>query len=201
MKSTTVRGTPYRKLDNLNGQGQRPQLPVGNKGTVDSHTAEPGIRTGPQGPGTPYNSEAGNGPETVRTVSKDKYGKVITNAAGNMNDPASNGDGVILDSVGKDYQDPRHEPLLDSPVAKGAAQFDTGLIVRDNRAHLGSGSGPTAPNDANARDDLLAIGGVMSRGMDSTSQTGQPEDELTKDDVFSTGGAGSKSDVQTAPRR
>jgi hypothetical protein len=41
--------------------------------------------------------------------------------------------------------------------------FDAGFIPQENREHLGKGRGPTAPNDAMSRDDLLAIDGVMAR--------------------------------------
>jgi hypothetical protein len=40
---------------------------------------------------------------------------------------------------------------------------------------LKKGSGSTAPNPAMARDNLLAVGVVMSRGLASTSHPDQPE--------------------------
>jgi hypothetical protein len=185
MKSTTVRGTPYRKIENTANEGISPRTPAGNRGTVDKMNSEPGIRTGPQPRGTPYQSQAGNSDEFSRVASQGKYGHVVDTATGeNMNDPRSNGDGVILDDMATDYNDPRHAPTIDSPVSPEAPIFETRTIAEENAAHLGRGRGSTAPNRANATDDLLAIGGVMSRGMLGTSSSQMPETALANDDVL-----------------
>lgn len=68
-----------------------------------------------------------------------------------------------LDHLSKDYENPLAAPTVDSPVPGAAPMFDTGSIIDENRAHLGKGSGATAPNPSMARDNLLKIGGVMSR--------------------------------------
>jgi hypothetical protein len=184
MRPTTVRGTPYTKITNTANQGVSPRTPSGMKGTVEENTAEPGIRTGPPGRGTPYRSQAGNSDEFMRTVSRDRYGMVMDPVLGNPNDPRTNGDGVILDHMATDYEDPRHMPTMDSPVPVEAPIFETSTVAQENAAHLGRGRGPTAPNPAMARDDLLAIGGVMSRGMVGTSTNAEPEKILTDDDTL-----------------
>jgi len=51
----------------------------------------------------------------------------------------------------------------DCSVPSGAPVFDTLQIPSETAAHLGVGSGKTAPNPAMARENVLKIGGVMSR--------------------------------------
>lgn len=185
MARNTVRGTPYSHVKAGNTEGQKAGTPAGYEGTVGRQYGDDEIRTGPSR-GTPYQSRAGNGPETRRVVSSDKYGKVIDPVAGNMSDPASNGTGVVLDGA-ESYSrgfSPGSEATLDSPIPREAPRFDPGFIAAEDAAHLGSG------NHA-AREGLVSGGGVMSRGMVGTSKRGGAEDELTTDDTLpSVGPAG-----------
>lgn len=169
MARNSVRGTPYTHVKAGNSEGQSASKPVGYKGTVGNQYGDDQIQTGPSR-GTPYNSHAGNGPESKRVVSSDKYGKVESNQQGNANDPASNGSGVVLDGASA-------AGALDSPVPGNAPVFDPGYMETENRAHLGSG------NEMGMRN-LLNGGGVMSRGMVGTSKPGAGEDELTTDDTL-----------------
>lgn len=185
MSRNTVRGTPYTHVKASNTEGQKAGKPGGYEGTVGRQYGDDEIQTGP-GRGTPYQSRGGNGPETRRVVSSDKYGKVETNAAGNMNDPATNGSGVILDgadSYSRGFS-PGGEATLDSPIPRDAPRFDPGFISAEDEAHLGSGN-------RSGTEGLLAGGGVMSRGMVGTSKSSGSETELTEDDTLpSTGPAG-----------
>lgn len=181
----TVRGTPYTHVKTSNTEGQKAGKPGGYEGTVGRGYGDDEIQTGP-GRGTPYQSRGGNGPESRRVVSSDKYGKVETNQAGNMNDPATNGSGVILDGANSYARGfaPGGEPTMDSPVPRDAPRFDPGFISAEDAAHLGSGN-------ERGREGLVAGGGVMSRGMVGVSKNNQPEDFLTEDDTLpSTGPAG-----------
>jgi hypothetical protein len=183
MRGSSVRGTPVRHIgtSGTTNEGVAPGRPSGMKNTVHPQyeADHRGYQTDPRS-GTPYNSQAGNSDEFSRTVSSDKYGHVIDDAAGNMSDPASNGAGVVLD--GADSPDngnsPRSEPTMDSPVPGHAPVFNPADMVAENRAHLGSG------NEIGMRD-LIRGGGVMSRGMDTVSQADNTdEDELLHDDVL-----------------
>lgn len=169
MARNSVRGTPYTHVKAGNSEGQSASKPVGYKGTVGNQYGDDQIQTGPS-QGTPYNSHAGNGPESKRVVSQSKYGMVETNAAGNMSDPASNGAGVVLDGASA-------AGALDSPVPGNAPVFDPGYMETENRAHLGSG------NEMGLRD-LINGGGVMSRGMVGVSKSGQSETQMTTDDTL-----------------
>lgn len=178
MARNSVRGTPYTHTKAGNSEGQSASKPVGYKGTVGDQYGDDQIQTGPSR-GTPYNSHAGNGPESKRVVSQSKYGMVETNAAGNMSDPASNGSGVVLDGANSYERGfmPTQRPSLDSPVPDRAPRFDPSFITSEDRAHLGSG------NESGAKG-LVAGGGVMSRGMVGVSKNGQSETQMTTDDTL-----------------
>lgn len=179
MARTIVRGTPYTKSSSAR-EGIAPGTPKGMDGqTTPQQYRGTGMSTAQSARGTPYQSQAGNGPEARRVVSADRYGKVVSGSAGNLNDPKSNGDGVVLDSVSSDYEDPTIRPSLDSPVPGSAPMFQTSEILSVNQARLGKGMPAAA-----ARDDILNLGGVMSRGMLGTSKPGAPETELTNDDTL-----------------
>jgi hypothetical protein len=181
-------GTPVNSIKAPLNQGMRAGTPSGMQGTVNRQfqgdqrgNRQEGISTG-----TPYVSRDGNSPEARRVASQGHYGHVVDTATReDMNDPRSNGDGVVLDGMSQDYGDPTHKPTMDSPVPTHAPVFQTRHILEENAAHLGSGSGKTAPNAANARDNLLNVGGVMSRGMVTTHKAHQSRDEaiLTTDDT------------------
>lgn len=179
MKSSSVRGTPYTHIASPSAnQGFRQ-----GGGNADNTVAEQfrggGINTQANTRGTPANYAHGNPDETRRVVSSDRYGKVESGSQGNANDPKNNGDGVVLDRMGKDYASPGAAPSLDSPVPGNAPVFDTASILAENRAHLGSNM-----PEAASRDDILNLGGVLSRGMKGTSTSGGPETELTEDDTL-----------------
>lgn len=191
MRGSSVRGTPYHHISNTAHEGIKAGTPKGMKGTVPDGYAEPGIHTGPQGPGTPYHSQAGNGPETRRVVAHGT--NVESSDHGNQNSPESNGKGVIFDGA-NDYNAgfmPHAEAPIDSPVPRHAPGFDTRSIREEDRAHVGT-------RNEGALESLIDGKGVMSRGMDTVSRSSEPETELIKDDVFrGTGGsAGSPRDIQ-----
>jgi hypothetical protein len=138
--------------------------------------------------GTPYQSQAGNSDEFVRVRSRDKYGKVIDDAAGDQANYLSNGNGVILDGIAREMgYTPMAAATMDSPVMMGAPHFDTRTIRQENLAHMGQGIG-AAPSQSG--DDILAIGGVISRGMENVSRSSGGEDELLEDDVLRNLGPG-----------
>ena len=167
---TVVRGTPYSSVKVGNTEGQRAGSPSGADGqTSMSQYRGTGMST-TQARGTPYHSQGGNGPESKRVVSSDKYGKVTSNQQGDANNPASNGTGVSLD-------DARAARTLDSPVPSGAPEFDPGFIHKEDLAHLGSGN-------AGGAETLVNSSGVMGRGMVGTSTPGGSEFELTDDDAL-----------------
>ncbi len=170
MKSKGTIGTPVNYIGPRGSMaGQKEGYGAGNPAdysgkSVNPNFAEPGIKTGPQGAGTPANYQRGN-PDEARAVRlQHPYGLVISENGQDHNSARSNGDGVILDHMAKDYENPLPAPQIDSPVPREAPVFDTSQISTENRAHLGVGSGKAAPTPAMARDDLLKIGGVMSRG-------------------------------------
>lgn len=176
MARMTVRGTPYIKLGgNEGGSAGKPQ---GYDGTVGNQYGRDVINTRTQG-GTPYQSQNGNPATARRVVSADLYGKVMSGAQGNANDPTNTGSGVLLDSLASDYEDPTIQPSMDSPVPGNAPLYQTSDIVSVNQARLGTNMSP-----AHAKDDLLALGGVMSRGMEGVDHPGDSEDALTRDDTL-----------------
>jgi hypothetical protein len=103
----------------------------------------------------------------------------MSGSQGNANDPSNTGSGVLLDSVSSDYEDPTIQPSMDSPVPGNAPMYQTSDITSVNQARLGSNMSP-----AHAKDDLLALGGVMSRGMEGIDKSTDTEDKLTRDDTL-----------------
>jgi hypothetical protein len=186
-RGTTVRGTPINRTNVAGNSGIRPGVPKGMVGTVHKQydSDRRGYQSDPNG-GTPYHSQAGNPPEARQLVTRDARGRVLDPNMGEVpNDPSSNGTGVVFDGTDNmgDGNSPRIEPTMDSPVPREAPVFDPGFMVQENRQHLGHGKGPTAPNDAMSRDEILPIGGVMSRGMIGTSHADDTDErELIQDD-------------------
>lgn len=180
----SVRGTPVRHISNTAREGMSAGKPANYSGTVNrqfegdqKENREIGIAQG-----TPYQSRDGNSDEYSRTASQGKYGMVIDPAAGNMADPHANGNGVLLDGISRERgYEPRDERTMDSPVREGSPTFDAGFIREENRAHLGKGIGVS---EAQINDDVLGIGGVLSRGMRGTSTPHGNIDELTDDDTL-----------------
>jgi len=191
VKSTTVRGTPVRHISNTAREGfNNGAKPVGMSGTVNKQFEgdQKGNRQEGIARGTPYESRNGNSDEFSRTVSRDKYGRVIDPAAGDQADPRANGNGVVLDGMSREEgYTPKREQTEDSPVPQGSPTFDTRTIRDENVAHLGQGIGA---RPSQAADDILEIGGVMSRGMVGTSTPQGGEDELAEDDVLRNLGSG-----------
>lgn len=178
MARTIIRGTPYISRSGGN-EGQRAGMPKGSDGqTTMQQYRGTGMST-TQGPGTPYHSQVGNPANARRVVSADAYGKVMSNSQGDANSHLNNGSGVVLDGVASDYQSPPHHPYADSPVPGNApATMEGESIVTRNAIALGKG----APA-AGARDDILALNGVLSRGMEQkTSYSVKDERQLTRDD-------------------
>jgi hypothetical protein len=167
VKPSSVRGTPVRSMS-----GTSPSQYVGDQSQQPNRAS-----------GTPYNSSKGNS-ATAKTVKQSGgVGQVIDTQTGVMfHEPNSNGNGVVFDGITRegDYF-PAGAPAMDSPVPNGAATMPKGAMRAENIAHLGSGTGVNA---SQAGDVLLAIGGVMSRGMVGTSTPAGGEAELTKDDTL-----------------
>lgn len=176
MRGTSVKGTPY--ISKSSSEGGNAGKPAGYTGTVGPLYGRDIIDTRKQG-GTPYQSTNGNPATTRRVVSADTYGRVMSGSAGQMNDPLSNGNGVVLDSVSSDYEDPTISPSMDSPVPGNAPMFQTSNLLTITQMRMGSNMSP-----AHAKDDLVALGGVMSRGLDTISKPGESEMELTTDDTL-----------------
>jgi hypothetical protein len=164
MKSTTVRGTPVNYVGPKgafvgNAEGRTPGVPANLDGTsLKGYGAEQsGYRLDPRS-GTPYQDSDGN-PDEARRVAFQGRSGVSPGAGGvDMNDPAANGRGVILDRAddpAKGYQPPA-APMLDSPVPSSHPNFDARFIPREDAAHLGSGN-------ESATEGLVKGGGVMSR--------------------------------------
>lgn len=196
MKSTTVRGTPYHHVSAAGTahQGVKAGL-KGMEGTTPSEYSSDkrGYQSDPRS-GTPYQSQRGNGPEYRREVAR---GNNLESADhGNQNDPASNGVGVMLDGANEYSRGytPRDERTLDSPVPAHAAIFRPGFIKTEDEAHAGTG------NERTARDNILEIGGVMSRGMVGTSSSRGPETELMEDDDMGLEGRATRSQPQGSTR-
>jgi hypothetical protein len=62
----------------------------------------------------------------------------------------------------------RAERTMDSPVPEGAPHFDDGKVRTLNEIAAGEGA-------HTSHDDIDAIGGVMSRGMDEHGESGDNE--------------------------
>jgi hypothetical protein len=150
--------------------------PAGMSGTVNQSYEGDQSRKLDARSGTPYTSRDGNPPSAKRVVSNDRHGIVIDPAAGeDMNDPASNGAGVMLGEITReaDYF-PIPAGAMDSPVPHGSPAFPKGAMRAENIAHLGQGKGADA---SQAGDVILNIGGVLSRGMEE-GDTGGRNSEL-----------------------
>lgn len=157
VKPSTVRGTPVRSISQ--GGYTNSGKPPGFQGTVNPQYAG---QSATPGGGTPYNSGAGNDDQTKTTKQSGGVGQVIDTQTGtNLNEPSSNGNGVILDGITRegDYF-PQSAGAMDSPVPNGSPAFQKGAMRAENIAHLGQGKGADA---SQAGDVLLGIGGVMDR--------------------------------------
>lgn len=188
MKSTSVRGTPVHSIKAGNSQGMRAGTPKGMSGTVNrQYEGVQDMNRANGATGTPYHSRDGNGPESKRVRSQGKYGDV-RDQNGDQANPTSNGNGVLFDGINREAgYNPMAADAMDSPVPHGSPQFDTHTIRQENLAHLGQGIGAVP---AQSGDDILAIGGVMSRGMVGVSRPTGGEEELLEDDVLRNLGAG-----------
>lgn len=179
-RGQSVRGTPVRHVSSAGtrNQGMGHGTPKGMDGTVHKDYASDnrGYAQNPRG-GTPYHSQDGNDAQARRVVEHSTNAE--SSDHGNQNNPISNGKGVILDGANR-YEhgyEPADRRTLDSPVPEHAPVFDTGFIQREDAAHAGRG------NEGTARDNILEIGGVLSRGMEGTSKASdRDEGELTHDD-------------------
>jgi len=188
-KGTVHRGTPYHHIGNKGTAHEGMEhgaKPRGYEHTSRDAEGRPGAdyRSDTRGyqhsdrSGTPYNSQNGNSDEYRRLVTRDAHGNVTSEHGINHNDPRDNGKGVIFDGANR-YEEgymPKPERTMDSPVPEHAPWFGAEFIAKEDRAHAGSGIEHTAT------DDLLSIGGVMSRGMVGTSSRHGPETELMQDD-------------------
>lgn len=189
MKSSSVRGTPVRSISANNGQGfNNGGKPAGMSGTVSRQfegdqkgNAQVGIATG-----TPYQSSSVNDDKAPKTA-RAKYG-MVTDQNGDQASPTSNGNGTLFDGVSREgaYLPPA-AGAMDSPVTHGAPALNPGAIRVENLAHLGQGIG-ASPSQAS--DEILKIGGVMSRGMQGKSHASGGEEELLEDDVLRNLGPG-----------
>ena len=183
MGRQVVRGTPFNSYG-PNGGGPNANNGFRSGGGGGGNTVQPqyregGINTKPAARGTPEQYKHGNVDQAQRQASSSPYGKVDSNGL-DMNDPKSNGSGVIFDGTTNtgDGHNPPAAATLDSPVPSNAPVFDTGFIPIDARARMGSG------NEGGANESLLTGSGVMSRGMIGTSTPGGAETELMQDDVL-----------------
>lgn len=201
MRGSTVRGTPIHHIGNTAHEGVKPGVPKGYEsedgGARTTHEQYRSDKRGYQrapNDGTPYHSEAGNGPEFRREVVRSTNAE--SSDHGNQNDPRSNGPTVLLDTHGpmEGFMPRESGGVMDSPVPAHAARFDAGTMHEEDEAHLGSGLEHLA--GAKVNNDLRRLDGVMSRGLDSTSHPGEDEFELTRDDTLKGPEAGSARDVQ-----
>ena len=183
MKGSTVRGTPVRHVAvGARGEGSHAGAPPNMEGTVDARygSEKSGYRKMP-GEGTPYHSETGNPPNARREISHGERGGVVLSENGlNMNEPESS-DTVLFEErgagdYGRGYDPPGPADVMDSPVPGHAPFFDAGMIETIDKARQGKG----AENQSNP--DLVAIGGVMSRGMEPDTRTGQGENAAEAED-------------------
>lgn len=176
------RGTPFNHAGNsLHGVGMREHAAAsGMTSTVlPQYESEKGGYRNADGTGTPLQHQKGNPPDARREVARGT--NLESSDHGNQNDPRSNGKGVILDGQNEyraGYQEPaERKGVMDSPVPAAAPIFDADNILIEDRAHMGR----RGENQAN--DNILAIGGVLSRGMESTSRpSDHDEEELIHDD-------------------
>ena len=194
MRSTTVRGTPINSMKAGNTEGQMARKPAGMNGTVNrqfegDQKGNDQVRGQMEGKGrlgTEYTSQGGNGPETMRVRSHDRYG-MVRDENGDQNNPKDNGNGVLFDGVMENHgMRPGNQPqTMDSPVPEGAQRpiSNAPHILNNLRSgegeYYGAGDGP--PNHFN---------GVMTRGMEGTSTPKGSIFELTEDDVLRNEGRG-----------
>ena len=133
MKSSSVRGTPYTHVTNTRSEGMmHGAKPKGMSGTVNKQFEgdQKGNRQVGIAQGTPYQSMDGNSDEFVRVRSRDKYGKVIDDAAGDQANHLNNGNGVILDGIAREMgYTPMAAATMDSPVMMGAPRFDARIAA------------------------------------------------------------------------
>jgi hypothetical protein len=191
-RGTVHRGTPYRHVgpNETNRQGmEHGSKPGGMDGTSKSQfgSEKGGYRDEHvSGHGTPYQSRDGNPADAKRLVERSVSAE--SSDHGDQNDPHSNGPSVMLD-VG-DYTSgyaPRIEHTLDSPVPEHAPIFDRRTIRQEDRAHAGM------RNEQTATDNILEIGGVLSRGQVGSSSRHGPETELLQDDEYGLEGHATQS--------
>lgn len=182
MKSSTVRGTPINSISNpgYNQTGLKNFDGVVNKQFEGDQSQQP-----QSGSGTPYNSKNGN-PADAKSAgvgSGAKGGIVLSENGINMNAPESNGTGVVFDGVteARDYVPPA-AATMDSPVPSGAQKPIIGSGNEINQ--LKSGEGSAIGRGGQIKDQMLEMGGVMSRGMVGTSTPGGGATELVTDDIL-----------------
>jgi hypothetical protein len=183
MKQSTVRGTPINSIKASNSQGMNHGAkPGGMSGTVNRQFEgdQKSNREEGHSTGTPYQSMDGNGPETSRMRSRDKFGRVTTASEGDQAEPTSNGNGVLFDRVeqSSDYMG-KDADVMDSPVPEGAQQPQHDASIKLNE--LRNGKGKYWGADDVIEDSLLKADGIMSRGIDNTEDDVREEkDEQTK---------------------
>jgi hypothetical protein len=186
MKQSSIRGTPINRISDSGFRSGG--KPAGYSGTVNkqfegdqSGNRQEGISTG-----TPYESRHGNPGDARRTRSQGPYGEIDSNGQGNVNSPTSNGNGVLLDGISenRDYTPWGRDgaDVMDSPVPAGKQMPQPDSANALNALRNGEGAYWGAREQID--DQLLRINGVMSRGMDNISKTGEPETELTADDTL-----------------
>ena len=203
-RGTVVRGTPYtfkggNSREGMTHGGGKPEGYAGRAGTVrdqyeGSRRGPDQVRTemgGEKTLGTPFQSQDGNGPEYRRVRSDNKFGEVVSEGGINHNIPEQNGNGVILDRISEDRDYVPwggEDAVMDSPVPQGAQRPSPGS-ANDLNA-LRNGEGSYWSRNEQIKDQILANGGVLSRGMLGTSKRNGSETELVEDDALKNLGRG-----------
>jgi len=160
VKPSTVRGTPVRSISQ--GGYDNTGKPSGFQGTVNGQYAG---QSATPGGGTPYHSGAGNDDQAKRVASRGtKMGTVIDTQTGtNMNEPESNGNGVVFDGVSRSagYRAGSQPQTLDSPVPTDCQKpvQDAPVKLANIRSGIGGSWGP----DDGPGDNFQTMGGVMDR--------------------------------------
>lgn len=163
MRPSTVRGTPVRSISQ--GGYENTGKPPGFQGTVHGQYAG---QSATPGGGTPYNSGKGNDDQAKSVKQSGGIPSVIDTQTGtNMNEPESNGNGVLFDGVTRSagYRAGSQPQTLDSPVPVGCQKpvQDAPVQLANIRSGIGESWGPgDGPGD-----DFQTMGGVMSRDMAS----------------------------------
>ena len=173
MKSRSVWGTPENHIRSGSGNSINPGKPAGydgGSGTVrnqfegDQRGNKQVREQGNLPPlGTEYQSDRGNPSGASTTRADHRYGVVLGENGQDLNNPSSNGNGVLFDGVTRDtgYRANPQPPNLDSPVPGGSQKpaRDGPITLADLRSGVGEywgrGDGP--------KDSLLENGGVMSK--------------------------------------